>query len=268
MCPAHTSFCQSELTNQWKLEYCPKTQKHAQQCQMQLHVPTTSPDAHQVTEGHCRTLLETTQILWTQETHIYTENGKERLCWWNIQKHGTSSSTLQMPSVWCSHSNKKTGGKVKDFSKAPLRTSFYLDFYIFQCHIIARFLISISVSRRNLQKFVFFSNKVKESTFSSMHIVLSWLKKGGINVQKLQWGENGGLARSGEFGKLLFKETNIVVQTTGSYLSTIYGKAERPHLSIKNMIRTSLMGSNSPNFRQMVVFMWTVFFDHSQQHAK
>ena len=138
-------------------------------------------------------------------------------------------------------------GKVKDFSKTPIGTVFHMDFTFFNVISTRGFSSALALVEGTSRRLWFFPTISKNPPIDLCIYFFGWLKKGGINVQNLRCDEDGGLARSTELGEMLFKETNIVLQTTGGYASTINGKAERPHRSVKNMIRAPLMGSNSPD---------------------
>lgn len=45
--------------------------------------------------------------------------------------------------------------------------------------------------------------------------------------------EDGVFIRSTEFCKMMYKELSVALQSTGGYASTINGKAEAPHKTIK-----------------------------------
>ena len=88
-----------------------------------------------------------------------------------------------------------------------------------------------------------FPTRSKRVPLDILNWLLSILEQEGKIVRIIRVDEDGALARSREFCKLIQKK-NITLQTTGGYMSSLNGMVERPHRDAHKATRISI-GSNS-----------------------
>ena len=78
--------------------------------------------------------------------------------------------------------------------------------------------------------------------------------------------EDGALAQSADFCRLM-AEKSVIMQTTAGYNSTNNGKAERPHYSMQNYMRTTLIGAGLPDFLWCFQVQYGAFIANRLWHS-
>ena len=117
--------------------------------------------------------------------------------------------------------------------KASLWGSVAFRFYIINVASV-RGLTSALVIVEASERFVFiFPCRHKNPPIDLCLYFFSWQKRQGINVAHIRCDEDGAFIRSTEFYSMMIKGLGVALQSTAGYTSTINGKAEAPHKTIK-----------------------------------
>ena len=135
-------------------------------------------------------------------------------------------------------------GPLVDTSKLPVGVLWHIDFTFFNETSIRGFTSALVIVEATERMVFFFPCRHKNPPIDLVLFFFSWLRRHGVPVADIRSDEDGAFVRSTEFCKILYKSLGIVLQSTGGYASTINGKAESPHMTIKRMIRAMLIGAS------------------------
>ncbi len=80
-----------------------------------------------------------------------------------------------------------------------------------------------------------FPTASKHPPLDLLDFIFTMLEYEGVTILCVHVDEDGALANSTEFTLFLTNRT-IILETTGGYASFLYGKVERPHCTIANMV--------------------------------
>jgi len=135
-------------------------------------------------------------------------------------------------------------GPLVDTSKLPIGVLWHLDFTFFN-EVSIRGLTSALVIVEATERYVFFFPcRHKNPPVDLCLYFFSWIRRHGLPVVNIRCDEDGAFIRSTEFCRMMLKSLGVAIQSTGGYASSINGKAEAPHRTIKTTTRSMLMGAD------------------------
>ena len=128
----------------------------------------------------------------------------------------------------------------------PPGVRFHLDWMIVNTESCRGFKVALTVIDAVTRMPWGFPSRLRGAPIQLTRWFIKHMRIKGYAVAEFRVDEDSSLARSTEWNMICYQE-GVNVESTGGYESTLNGKAERPHRTVKNMMRCQLIGSALPD---------------------
>ena len=150
-------------------------------------------------------------------------------------------------------------GPLKDTTELRKGSLIHADWIIINTVSYRGFKTALLITEATTRRKWGFPTRSRSAPIEQFKYFVRHLRLQGYTVEQLRVDEDGSLARSTEFMRMVVKVLHMAVQTTGGYNSTNNGMVESPIKPVKRMIRAFLVGAALPDPIWCFAFCYAVY---------
>ena len=138
-------------------------------------------------------------------------------------------------------------------------TRFHLDFSFFNVTSCSEFSAALTIVDATTSNPFGYPTRSKRPPLALIRNFVTVARRNGYPCLIFCMDEGGELTCSADLVHLVVEELGIIVETTGGHASSINGKVERPHQTIKNMVRVQLISRGHSDELWCLCYQYTIW---------